>query len=815
MYRIYKYGENENYYGGGLRVMKNKFMGNVSKSLLVVLSGFLFVIWLGSILNLGGNFGGISEEVQLGQQEALASTNDLKKAYQETLDFDTIYVEDIEAAAGDSFWVTLGIHNTFSIAGWRCMLTYNAGFPGDPLIYPDLVMTIDTIESEDTVYVDTAYILKPETTPRTEQFDWYLFSVSPRYEHEDTVMVTALVDIPATALLDSGRGPVMRLKFWVSEDAQPQQYTDITFVPWDILPNQQANPANIFVDETGLNEYIPQVLKGRLTVKEGGEPGNNDPVFTAPTQLVFEVNEGTRLEFWVRATDEDGDTITLSLDPMDLTGSPDYSFPTTQGVGSVEQKFSYTPQFGEAGTKYIRFKAADHRGGLTNRDVQIIVNETAQDLLMASSIQGGVPGSADRWVPFMITNSSDIYGFQFTFRWDPGRLWLDSIVCTDVLDGFSVWHNLEDSVYAGNATVLVFGLAGETIPAGLDTIIYPAFSVYEDAEPGEVDILVENAREAINPGYPSQPLTATDGIFFIDRFGDANLDKLVDVGDVVSLVHYILGYLTFNTREEMAADANQDTLINVGDMVAMIDMIMGSWMGPSPPMYPGSMAEVELDYEDLLPGSSGEVKIIADLEVPAAGAQFEISYDPEQVSFQVPVLAGRADHFLMEYRDNKNGSLKVLLYNMSNNPIPVGEGNIISIPATLSSYVEEKANIELKQVVLADQKAALIPVGGGEHSVPVAFELNQNYPNPFNPSTTIKFTLPSQHEGGALNTTLRIYNVLGELVRTLVDEPMAPGTHDVMWDGKDESGSQVASGIYFYRLRSGDFQDTKKMVMMK
>jgi hypothetical protein len=795
--------------------MKKKFMGNVSKGLFLGLAGFLFVVWLGSILNLGGDFGGIRDKAQLGQQEALASTNDLKKAYEESLDNDTMYIPNVEAEAGDSFWITLGIHNTFPIAGWKCLITYNDFFHENPLIYPDLIMRIDTIESADTAYIDTAFVLDVDSTARTEQIDWLVWSAVPRYEHDDTIMVTALVPIPATVLMDSGRGPVMRFKFWVREDAEPLQYTDITFVPLDILPNQQANPANIFVDETGLNEYMPQVLKGRFTVKEGGVPGNNDPEFTAPTQLVFEVNEGTKLEFWVRATDVDGDTITLSLDPMDLTGSPDYSFPTTKGVGLVEQKFSYTPQFGEAGTKYIRFKAVDHRGGQSNRDVQIIVNETAQDLLMASSLQGGVPGSSDRWVPFMITNSSDIYGFQFTFRWDPVRLWLDSIVCTEVLDGFSVWHNLRDSVYSGNATVLVFGLAGQKIPAGLDTVIYPAFTVYEDAEPGEVDILVENAREAINPGYPSQPLSAVNGKFFIDMFGDANLDHLVDVGDVVSLVHYLLGEISFNTRQAMAADVNRDDSIHVGDLAAMIDIILGRWMGPSPPMYPGPMAEVELEYGDLLQGSSGEVKIMADLEVPVAAAQFEISYDPDQVSFQVPVLAGRADHFLMEYRDDKSGRLKVLLFNMSNNPIPVGEGNIISIPATLSAYAEEKVNIELKQVVLADQKAALIPVGGEGPSVPTAFELNQNYPNPFNPSTTIRFTLPSQQEAGALNTTLKIYNVLGELVKTLVDESMAPGTHDVIWDGKDESGSQVASGIYFYRLRSGDFQDAKKMVMMK
>jgi hypothetical protein len=745
---------------------------------------------------------------QLGGREAFAGE---QEAFVDSfLTDDTLIVEDATAEPGDSFWLAVSIsNNTIEVGGFKFLLNYDTS-----LIYPDW-------EKTDPCYPDTPctiYTVTSYKASRTEDLTYYVWGSTANHFHIDTLRFAAVMNIghiPTPHLPIGGSGPVVWFKFWVKPHADPGAETDIQFLFWD---EDEGNYASTLSDTLGVHNYIPETKPGVFTVKDtSGPPENHYPaVYLTPSQSSFQVYEGVTLEFDVTATDEDGDTIHLYMDPLDM-GSLNYSFPETTGVGSVTQKFEYTPGFDEGGiTRYVSFKAEDEHGLLTTKTVTIEILETVQDVLMASSLQGGIPGSKDRMVPFLITNSVDIYGFQFTFRWDPTRLWVDSIAGTEAIEGFSIWHNLNDSVAAGNATVLVFGLSGETIPAGLDTVIYPAFRVFPEAEPGEVDILIENAREAINPGYPSQPLGTVNGKFIIDMYGDANLDQLVDVGDVVDLVHYILGLLAFDTRKEMTADVNQDSLINVADLVAMIDIIMGRWTGPSAPMYNAPMAKVTLDYDDLLKGSSGEMMVMADLKVPVAGAQLEINYDPAEVSFQVPRLSEMADHFITEFRDDGNGRLILLLYNWSNDPIPVGEGSIISLPATIKPYAPEDLRIELKEVILADQKAAMIPVGDLSPSVPAAFELSQNYPNPFNPSTTIKFTLPSLTDGGmTLSTTLKVYNVLGEVVRTLVDEPMAPGTHHVMWDGKDDRGNQVASGIYFYRLRSGDFQDTKKMVMMK
>jgi hypothetical protein len=99
-----------------------------------------------------------------------------------------------------------------------------------------------------------------------------------------------------------------------------------------------------------------------------------------------------------------------------------------------------------------------------------------------------------------------------------------------------------------------------------------------------------------------------------------------------------------------------------------------------------------------------------------------------------------------------------------------------------------------------------------DEEVPAKFSLSANYPNPFNPVTRIQYTVGvNQIEP----VTLRIYNVLGQLVRVLVDEPKGAGSYEVIWNGRDENGNEVASGIYFYRFKAKDFVKTKKMLLLK
>ena len=101
-----------------------------------------------------------------------------------------------------------------------------------------------------------------------------------------------------------------------------------------------------------------------------------------------------------------------------------------------------------------------------------------------------------------------------------------------------------------------------------------------------------------------------------------------------------------------------------------------------------------------------------------------------------------------------------------------------------------------------------------EITIPETFSLYQNYPNPFNPNTTIQFEIPFT-EKQKVNVELRIYNLQGELIRTLVNEEKSPGIYRVLWNGDDQFGEKVVSGIYLYRINIGEFSAVKKMILVK
>ncbi|MDW7680481.1 MAG: LamG-like jellyroll fold domain-containing protein, partial [bacterium] len=138
----------------------------------------------------------------------------------------------------------------------------------------------------------------------------------------------------------------------------------------------------------------------------------------------------------------------------------------------------------------------------------------------------------------------------------------------------------------------------------------------------------------------------------------------------------------------------------------------------------------------------------------------------------------------------------------TDNPLFIGFGGGGS-DSYLNGYIDE--------VRIQNYSLSTAVTDGTKHDIlPSDYELSQNYPNPFNPTTNINYKLPQNSK-----VELAVYNMLGKQVRVLIDRNQNAGSHKITWDGKDNYGNNLTSGIYFYRLKTDKFNCTRKMIFMK
>ncbi len=705
---------------------------------------------------------------------------------------DTLRIVDVYATPGEQgVRVAVNMHNTINVAGFTIRMAF------------DSTLVTPKYTQQDGQRVLVAY--------RTSRTPYELMpnfgGLIPQSGIMTFLCATDWYDLPIK-YIPPGNDPVVEFEFDINPDIQQDTVAHIVFSPHPTLPYAYNN----FSDPLG-DLYIPRLHNGQIIITSG-IPGNHVPVFD-PLSSPYTVDEGDSLAFKVRAIDPDGDNLTLYAE----TVLPNHAtFPTKSGEAYVTQDFIFKPDYTQGGVSYtVTFAARDENNGISKTTVTIIVNDVPQifDILTVSDAEGGVPGAKDIPVPITLINSQDVYGIQFTLGWNDTVLDVDSIKLSPSFSHFSLRDNLGD--VSSQVTVLLFSLDNQSILAGTEEIVDVFVSVDSVVCGLDALLTLSDAAEAINfPHVESRELTTEDGSFYVDCFGDVTLDKLIDVADVVSLVGYILGNVEYDARKEGAADVNGDETIDVIDLQAIINIILGRPIGTPGIGLSSPLAIVDLDLESLKKGSDAQILVHSEHLVPVAGVQLKLRYDPNQMSFSSPVTTDLTNDFIIQYKDEGKGKMTVVMYNMAGKSIESGEGNILALPVVLKTGLKDDPQVEIEEVIMADPEAVGIPVGKKGTHLPVDFKLAQNYPNPFNPSTTIEFEILSDVRNEVMvHTTLKIYNVLGRRIKTLVDEMKTPGNYQMIWDGTDDGGERVSSGVYFYQLKAKDYQETKKMVLMK
>lgn len=275
-------------------------------------------------------------------------------------------------------------------------------------------------------------------------------------------------------------------------------------------------------------------------------------------------------------------------------------------------------------------------------------------------------------------------------------------------------------------------------------------------------------------------------------YGDVNGDKVINSRDIYAVLNHAVGH-SLPPAMLIAADTDQDSGVNTLDASHIQSYILNP--------------DFRFPVQTLVPYTLPEVTFPIDLDDQHLSLDLQTATELKSLYLDIPFAI---DSVIFEMMD---GPRNDELFHM----VTGDDGKIAMVAQTFPIYLGiDLIDNSTEFVIPAQINGHLrdLPVSStsseDESIPPLPLSLRQNYPNPFNPHTQISFYLP---EGAA--ATLKIYNLKGQLIKTLIDKKLAPGEHSFTWDGQNSEGEQVSTGIYLYRLQTPQHNITRKMVLSK
>jgi hypothetical protein len=300
----------------------------------------------------------------------------------------------------------------------------------------------------------------------------------------------------------------------------------------------------------------------------------------------------------------------------------------------------------------------------------------------------------------------------------------------------------------------------------------------------------------------------------------------------VDFEDFIIFAGAFNAKKGEAkynvqADTDDNDVVNFADFIAFAGSFNKTAVGPAakpvigaPGVNENAEFSLGLGSDRVLVGQTVSVDVSLANVQSLIGYGFVLNYETDKFEF---VNAAAADQDLLKSTGGETplfntwsdqaGQISVANAVINGSSVS-GGGDVVRLTFKVLREFEDDARFEIAQGVVFDPKQlsnqAVVAGVLNIQSTPTEFALLQNFPNPFNPETTIQYNLSE-----SADVTLQIYNVVGQVVRTLVAERQAAGRYRVQWSGSDDRGVPVSSGIYFYKVSAGKFQDVRKLMLLK
>jgi len=576
--------------------------------------------------------------------------------------------------------------------------------------------------------------------------------------------------------------------------------------------NNPANGGPLWGMQDGVTGVVPVATFSQFFFSP-----NDNPVFDTVFPAEIGACIGQEVTFAVAAHDVNaGNILTVTASEGVVVDNN----PADEVVDGV-----WTNTFAAGGVFVVTFTANDGNGGTAIGELTVNVAAPVEALYIPCPI-AAVPG-ADVWVPiYLNTNCMLTGGFELLISADPTVLTPFEIFWDGRINNGSEYHNWVHNAEGPGTDRLVWiadinnGVPGTPAPIGNSPIVWVHYNVaagdFLFGTQVPIEFVVNDYTDntiSDETGYDLVWPELGNGCVYIQNpaefKGDPNMNCYTyEIADAVLVARRLIeGYVVWSeddymaneapcdrhyvgndAAQEAAGDLNNNGFVDVADLVRFINIING-YIAPPPPKADPNGTVTTVSMTNLV---SDNMTVNVNSGVELGGVLVRINH--QGVELGTPVANGMD---IMSH--DANGVLSVVVYSMTSTRIPAGENVLFTIPVT------GNGTMEFAEVSAADSYGRLLDASS--HLVaplPTQIAVHQNYPNPFNAKTLIKFDLPE-----ASDVTINIYNVTGQLVES-INGNFEAGYQSVTWDA-----SNATSGVYFYKVSAGNFDQTFKMTLLK
>lgn len=684
-----------------------------------------------------------------------------------------------------------------------------------------------------------------------------LFGINPPALNFGSVFLGQSSNLTAT-ISNAGNANTLIITNIVSSNAQ-FTFAPNTF-PITVAPSSSVNLTVTFTPtalgaQSATLTFTHNAPGSPFVYNLSGDGADPAPVFNAPASLSFgSVNQGNSLTLPLTVNNTGANPLVITdvvASPSQFTVSPTSA--TIPGGGSQVFNVTFTPTAGGLLTGTLTFT---HNAAGSPSVVNLSGSGVAVfGLIFEKDTVYNLEDSV--YIETIQLKSLNAKAQALQFRILVNKSASDNVFLTfmDIQKGSDVsdpsW-NLQYNVFRGPLTsngasvdsiyVLLYNLQQNNglNPGDYNNLLKVKYRVAD--LPALVDTAkstfrITNAEASTYQGFPINITPSRDNMVVlatnrVRSYGDVNGDGYIDILDLIDVVDHIVGRDSLDTtkvngtseftRADIAPwtigapDPSPDGVVNVRDLSVIQNIILTG-------IYPSGVQVNKPTAEETpiaLNKSNGdeEAKLILYLNTKGITMHLDSKVGIRGIQTHFGRLTDNPGNMIIDtelgggFFLHQMDLLKVLLYDQSGEKyIEAGRHYAANLPFTITRpqdvTLDKLILVSLDKRKLTNIKVEIIY---GDAPLPYDYELFQNYPNPFNPSTSVMFSVP---KNGLVN--IKVYDMLGQEVATLVNEVVDRGVYTVNWDGKNEQGSYVSSGNYIYRMVAGDFVKSRKMMLIK